>query len=56
MKSLSAALVIVAGLLTLLTSVLFIKHDDTQIFVCFVGGAVALAGLAGWFWAMKQPS
>lgn len=54
MKSVSAAIIVAVGLQTLITSVLFIKHGDTQVFMCFVGGVVVLAGLAGWFWAMKS--
>jgi hypothetical protein len=53
MKSLSAAIVIVAGLQTLVTSSLFISSSDTRTFISGLGVAVVLIGLLGWIWSMR---
>ena len=47
MKELSSSIVALSGVLCF-TAGGFIGHDDTQIFVMFVGGLIGLLGLAGW--------
>lgn len=52
MKSLSASIVVLAGVVCFAGGA-FIRHGDTQLFVCGVGLVVIVAGLAGWFVSLR---
>jgi Na+/melibiose symporter-like transporter len=53
MKSISASIVVLSGAL-LLVGGSFVPHDQTQVFVQFVGCVVGLIGLVAWWLAFKQ--
>ena len=54
MKSLSASIVIAAGLATLVVGVSN-RHSDSGMFVTAVGGLAALLGFGYWIRSMNEP-
>jgi hypothetical protein len=53
MKSISSSIIILTGAI-LIVSAAYNPHDDTGLFVMFVGCGVGLAGFWGWFVSMKE--
>lgn len=47
MKTISASIIVLAGAIIFATGAT-IQHNDTKMFVCFVGGGLGIVGL--WFW------
>jgi hypothetical protein len=54
MKSISAAIVVLAGTATLVAGA-FHPHGDTKLFVCGVGVFVGVVGLIGWARSLRGP-
>ena len=54
MKSISASIIVLSGSVMICVGAL-VPHSDTRLFVMFVGSAVGLAGLWGWFAAASNP-
>lgn len=52
MKSISAAIITIGGLLSLVVSG-FIDHADTQLFVGFVSFFVMAVGIITWLWILR---
>jgi hypothetical protein len=52
-KLISSAIIVLAAAL-LIVGGSHVRHTDTQTFVMFVGCAVGLAGLGGWFATVRQ--
>ena len=55
MKSMSASLIIVAGVGCLIASALS-RHGDTSVFIGGCGVLVTIAGFAGWVHALRTPA
>jgi hypothetical protein len=53
MKSISASIVVLSGAI-ILTGGSFVSHDQTQVFLQFVGCAIGLGGLWMWFKTFTQ--
>jgi hypothetical protein len=47
MRAISGAIVVLAGAIVFSAGIL-VRHADTQLFVCAVGGLLALVGLYAW--------
>lgn len=54
MKAISASIIVVGGLATIVAGV-YHHHSDTGIFVAAVGIIAALAGLSGWIKTLREP-
>jgi hypothetical protein len=54
MKSISAAIVVFAGAATF-TAGSFHQHGGTQLVVCGFGLLLALAGVGGWGFTLRNP-
>jgi hypothetical protein len=52
-KHISAAIIVLAGAILLLGGS-FIRHDDTKLFVQFVGCVFSAVGLVGWVLSSSQ--
>jgi len=52
-KHISAAIIVLTGAVLLLGGS-FIRHDDTKLFVQFVGCLVGAVGLAGWIFSSTK--
>jgi hypothetical protein len=47
MKAISASIIVLAGAIIFATGAI-VQHDDTQLFVCFVGAGLGMIGLLFW--------
>lgn len=54
MKSISASIIVVGGLATIVAGVNH-HHSDTGMFVAAVGIIAALAGVSGWIKTLRDP-
>lgn len=54
MQSVSASIVVTAGLFTLVISVLTNLSSDTRTFVGGVACAVIAFGMMGWLWSIRR--
>ena len=53
-KQISAAIIVLAGALLLLGGSWLIRHDDTKLFIQFVGCIVGAVGLVGWIFSSTR--
>jgi uncharacterized membrane protein YjjP (DUF1212 family) len=53
-KHVSAAIIVLAGAILLLGGSWLIRHDDTALFVQFVGCVVGAVGLVGWIFSSTK--
>ncbi len=53
-KHISAAIIVLAGAILLLGGSWLIRHDDTKLFVQFVGCVVGAVGLIGWVFSSTR--
>ena len=53
MKAISAAIVVLAGAIVFAAGAI-VQHNDTQIFVCSVGGVLGLVGLYSWYTSFRR--
>lgn len=53
-KHVSAAIIVLAGAILLLGGSWLIRHDDTKLFVQFVGCVIGAVGLVGWIFSSTK--
>lgn len=53
-KHISAAIIVLVGAMLLLGSSWLIRHDDTKLFLQFVGCVIGAVGLIGWIFSSAK--